>query len=98
MRAFHMTWSAFLLTFFGWFGIAPLMPVIREEMHLTKQQIGNTVIASVAATIFVRLIVGVVCDRVGPRRTYAALLILGSFPVMAIGLAHDYMTFLLFRL
>ena len=73
-----MTWSAFLLTFFGWFAVAPLMPVIREEMHLTKEQIGNCVIASVAATIFVRLIVGAICDRYGPRRTYKWLLILGS--------------------
>ena len=29
MRAFHMTWLAFFLCFFGWFGLAPLMPVIR---------------------------------------------------------------------
>jgi NNP family nitrate/nitrite transporter-like MFS transporter len=98
MRAFHMTWVAFLLTFFGWFAVAPLMPIIREEMHLSKEQIGNTVIASVAATIFVRLIVGAICDRVGPRRTYAWLLIVGSLPVMGIGLANDYMSFLLFRL
>lgn len=98
MRAFHMTWSAFLLTFFGWFGVAPLMPLIREEMQLTKEQIGNTVVASVAATIVVRLLVGFICDRVGPRRTYAWLLVLGSLPVMGIGLAHDYTSFLLFRL
>ena len=43
MRAFHMSWFAFFLCFFGWFGIAPLMPVIREELHLTKEQIGNTI-------------------------------------------------------
>ena len=36
MRAFHMTWLAFFLCFFGWFGIAPLMPIIRGELHLTK--------------------------------------------------------------
>jgi NNP family nitrate/nitrite transporter-like MFS transporter len=98
MRAFHMTWSAFLLTFFGWFGVAPLMPLIREEMQLSKEQIGNTVIASVAATILVRLFIGWLCDRIGPRRAYAWLLILGSLPVMGIGLAHDYTSFLLFRL
>jgi NNP family nitrate/nitrite transporter-like MFS transporter len=98
MRAFHMTWSAFLLTFFGWFGVAPLMPIIREEMQLSKEQIGNTVVASVAATILVRLVVGFICDRVGPRRTYTWLLILGSLPVMGIGLADDYWSFLLFRL
>ncbi len=48
MRAFHMAWLAFFLCFFGWFGLAPLMPVIRNELHLTKEQIGNSAIAAVA--------------------------------------------------
>ena len=98
MRAFHMTWLAFFLCFFGWFGLAPLMPVIRGELHLTKQQVGNSMIASVTITILVRLLVGWLCDRVGPRRTYTWLLILGSLPVMGVGLAHDYTSFLMFRL
>jgi MFS transporter, NNP family, nitrate/nitrite transporter len=98
MRAFHMTWLAFFLCFFGWFGIAPLMPVIRDELHLTKAQIGNLTIASVAITVLVRLLIGWMCDRIGPRRAYAWLLILGSLPVMGVGLSHDYSTFLLFRL
>jgi NNP family nitrate/nitrite transporter-like MFS transporter len=98
MRAFHMTWMAFFLCFFGWFGAAPLMPVIRKELHLTKEQIGNIIIASVAITIFARLFFGWLCDKIGPRRSYAALLVLGSFPVMGIGLAQDYESFLLFRL
>ncbi len=98
MRAFHVTWLAFFLCFFGWFGLAPLMPIIRGELHLTKQQVGNSMIASVAITILVRLLVGWFCDRIGPRRTYTGLLILGSLPVMGVGLAHDYTSFLMFRL
>lgn len=98
MRAFHMTWLAFFLCFFGWFGIAPLMPIIRDEFHLTKAQIGNLTIASVSITVLVRLLIGWLCDRIGPRRAYTWLLILGSIPVMTVGFAHDYSTFLLFRL
>ncbi|HEX7478988.1 MAG TPA: MFS transporter [Polyangiales bacterium] len=98
MRAFHMTWSAFFLCFFGWFGIAPLMAVVRDELGLTKAQVGNTVIASVAITVLARLLIGWLCDRVGPRLCYSVLLVLGSLPVMGIGLAHDYTSFLLFRL
>src|SRR5215471_10872130 len=98
MRAFHMTWLAFFLCFFGWFGVAPLMPVIRSELHLTKDQIGNSIIASVAITILARLVIGPLCDRIGPRRAYTWLLILGSLPVMGIGLSHNYTTFLIFRL
>ena len=98
MRAFHLSWIAFFLSFVAWFGIAPLMAVVRDDLKLTKAQIGNTVIASVAITIFARLLSGWLCDRVGPRRTYSALLILGALPVMGIGLSHSYHSFLLFRL
>ena len=58
MRAFHMSWFAFFLCFFAWFGIAPLMAVVREELDLTKEQIGNTIIASVSITIVARLFIG----------------------------------------
>ncbi len=98
MRSFHLTWFAFFLCFFGWFGIAPLMPVVREDLGLTKEQIGNTIIASVAITVVVRVLVGYLCDRFGPRRTYTALLALGAIPVMSIGLADSYESFLLARL
>src|SRR5436305_15305246 len=93
MRAFHMSWLAFFLCFFAWFGLAPLMPIVRGELHLTKEQVGNSVIASVAITVIARLVVGWLCDRVGPRRTYTGLLVLGAVPVAAIGLSHDYLSF-----
>lgn len=98
MRAFHLSWIAFFSCFVAWFGIAPLMAVVRDDLKLTKAQIGNTVIASVAITVLARLLTGWLCDRFGPRRSYTALLILGAFPVMGIGLAHSYQSFLLFRL
>ncbi len=98
MRAFHLSWFAFFLSFMAWFGIAPLMAVVRDDLKLTKGQIGNTVIASVAITIFARFLTGWLCDRFGPRRTYTALLLFGAFPVAGIGLSHTYYSFLLFRL
>ncbi|MEZ0541223.1 NarK family nitrate/nitrite MFS transporter [Fibrella arboris] len=98
MRTFHITWLTFFVCFFGWFGLAPLMPAIRADLNLTKPQVGNTIIAAVSATIFARLIIGKLCDTWGPRKTYTALLVIGSLPVMLVGLAHDYTTFLLFRL
>jgi NNP family nitrate/nitrite transporter-like MFS transporter len=98
MRTFHTTWLMFFVCFFGWFGLAPLMPTIRAELHLTKAQVGNTIIASVAATIIARLLIGKLCDTWGPRKTAVRLLLIGSLPVFFIGLAHDYTSFLLFRL
>jgi len=46
----------------------------------------------------VRLLIGPLCDRFGARLTYTWLLILGSLPVMGIGLAQSYESFVLFRL
>lgn len=98
MRTFHITWFTFFVCFFGWFGLAPLMPTIRQDLGLTKGQVGNTIIAAVSATIVARLLIGKLCDSWGPRKTYTLLLIIGAFPVMLVGFAHSYTTFLLFRL
>ena len=98
MRTFHTTWFAFFLAFFGWFGVAPLMAIVREDLMLTKAQVGNTIIASVAITVLVRVLIGPLCDQIGSRKAYTWLLILGSIPVMGIGFAQDYKSFLLFRL
>jgi NNP family nitrate/nitrite transporter-like MFS transporter len=98
MQTFHITWLTFFACFFGWFGLAPLMPTIRADLGLTKAEVGNTIIAAVSATIFARLLIGKLCDTWGPRKTYTALLLIGSLPVMLVGLAHSYTSFLLFRL
>ena len=98
MKTFHITWITFFFCFFGWFGIAPLMKIVKDDLGLTKAQIGNVMIASVSATIFARLIIGRLCDTLGPRLTYTGLLILGSIPVIGIGLSNSYESFLLFRL
>lgn len=98
MRAFHMTWMAFFVCFFAWFACAPLMPMLRGEFGLTPDQVANINIAAVAVTILVRLIIGPLCDRYGPRKTYTGLLVLGAIPVLGVAMAQTYEAFLFFRL
>ena len=98
MRAFHMSWLAFFVCFFAWFAVAPLMPVIKGDFGLTKDQIANINIAAVGITILVRLVVGPLCDKYGPRAVYTGLLALGALPVIGISFAQSYATFLIFRL
>ena len=97
MKTFHTTWLMFFVCFFGWFGLAPLMPTIREDLHLSKAQVGNLVIVSVSSTIIARLLIGKLCDIWGPRKTAIRLLLVGSIPVFLVGFAKDYTSFLLFR-
>ena len=98
MKTFHITWLTFFFCFFAWFGIAPLMPLVSEQLQLTKEQKGNVAIAAVSATIIARLIIGRLTDKYGPRKVYTWLLVLCAFPVMFIGIADSYYTFLFFRL
>jgi NNP family nitrate/nitrite transporter-like MFS transporter len=98
MRAFHLTWMAFFICFFAWFACAPLMPVIKGEFGLTIAQIANINIAAVAITILVRLVIGPMCDRFGPRKTYSGLLFFGALPVLGVAMAQSYESFLFFRL
>ena len=98
MRAFHLTWMAFFVCFFAWFACAPLMPIIKGEFGLTMAQVANINIAAVAITILIRLIVGPMCDRFGPRKTYTALLALGAIPVLGVAASQSYESFLFFRL
>jgi NNP family nitrate/nitrite transporter-like MFS transporter len=98
MRAFHLTWMAFFVCFFAWFACAPLMPLIKREYGLSNDQVANLNIAAVAVTILVRLIVGPMCDRFGPRKVYSALLLAGAVPVFGAALSTGYDSFLWCRL
>ena len=98
MRAFHMTWLAFFVCFYAWFAAAPLMPIISKEFALTKQQVADINIAAVLVTILVRIVIGPLCDRIGPRKTYIWLLLLGAVPVFGLAFAQGYGSLLFFRL
>lgn len=98
MRAFHLTWMAFFVCFFAWFACAPLMPLIKGQLGLSMDQIANINIAAVAVTILVRLLVGPLCDRYGPRKTYTGLLLIGALPVFGVAMVQSYESFLFFRL
>ncbi|GBC03702.1 hypothetical protein RclHR1_05270011 [Rhizophagus clarus] len=89
MRAFHFSWLSFHIAFTGWFAIAPLLPYIMEDLKLTSEQTEDGNIVNVAAAVFFRFLVGPLCDRFGPRRVMALLLILGSIPVGLSALVHS---------
>jgi NNP family nitrate/nitrite transporter-like MFS transporter len=99
MRTFHLTWLAFFICFFGWFSHAPLIPAtIGPDLDLSKSQKITAFIASVGVTIFARLLIGWFCDKVGPRKSYVALLVFGAVAVAGSSFAYNWETYLFSRL
>lgn len=69
--------------------MAPLMSTIKKEIGLTKDQVYTSNILAVSATICARLLVGPLCDRFGPRKPMAFLLIVCALPLGCAALIQD---------
>ena len=74
IRILHTTWIAFFISFMVWFNHAPLMLLIQETLDLTKSEIKTILILNVALTIPARIVIGILVDKFGPKRTYSTLL------------------------
>lgn len=98
MTAFHFSWMSFFVSFVAVFAAAPMVPVLREDLALTKASVGTAGVAAVTGTVFCRVIMGSVCDTLGPRYGHAFLMLGTSPAVFGMALATDAVGFIVCRL
>ena len=80
-RTFHLSWIGFFVAFLSWFAFPPLIHgVVEKDLQLNQTQIANSNIIALLATLLVRLIVGPLCDRYGPRLVMVGCLLAGAIP------------------
>lgn len=92
-----MTWMAFFISFVVWFNHAPLMLAIAKTLHLSQSEIKTILILNVALTIPARIVIGILVDKFGPKRTYSTLLGLGSIPCFMFATADSFQQLALAR-
>ncbi|KAL2631771.1 hypothetical protein R1flu_016457 [Riccia fluitans] len=97
MLAFHLSWFSFMVCFFSTFAAPPLMPVIRENLNLDKIDIGNAGVASVAGAVVSRVLMGTICDLLGPRFGASSLMLITAPAVFCMSLVTDPTGFVLVR-
>ncbi len=97
IKILHMTWLAFFISFVVWFNHAPLMLAIAKTLNLSQPEIKTILILNVALTIPARIIIGILVDKFGPKRTYSTLLALGSIPCFMFATADNFQQLALAR-
>lgn len=79
-----------MVAFWAWYTFPPLMTVtIKEDLGLTAAQVANSNIVSLCATLFLRVLVGPLCDQFGSRIVFASLLLIGAIPIGLAPLVKD---------
>ncbi len=99
IRALHLTWIAFFITFYVWFNMAPLASSMLKSVDwLTKDDLRLFAICNVALTIPARIIVGMALDRFGPRRVFSVLMVVMAIPALVFAFGNTMSQLLVSRL
>ena len=89
MRALHCAWVSFFLAFMIWFAPAPLLKEIRDTLGLTNQEVWTSSITNDCTAIFMRVVMGPVCDNYGAKWPMAIVLVAASIPTAMVGLVNS---------
>jgi NNP family nitrate/nitrite transporter-like MFS transporter len=97
IRILHHSWIAFFITFLIWFASAPLMPTLKIYFHMTGPEVKALLMLNVALTIPARVLIGVLVDKVGPRKSYTGVLFVGGLLCLAFAAAQTYQQLAILR-
>lgn len=68
MRAFHLCWFGFFTSFVSTFAPAAMIPVVREDLGLSKGDLGNAGVNASVVSRVPEILLKVCCHVLVPRR------------------------------
>jgi NNP family nitrate/nitrite transporter-like MFS transporter len=71
------------------YAFPPLLKTIKADLHLSQNEVANSNIVALTATLIIRAISGPLCDRFGPRLVFAGCLLAGAVPTALAGTIHN---------
>ncbi len=98
VRALFLSTTAFAVTFAVWGMIAALAPTFTQLYGLSGKEKSLLIAIPVLLGSIGRLFAGMLADKYGGRRIFAALLIFSAFPAIAIGFSQSYSQLLILGL
>jgi NNP family nitrate/nitrite transporter-like MFS transporter len=97
-KMLNLSWVAFFLTFVVWYNLGAFSTTIARVLGLSKEQSQVLLLCNLALTIPARIAIGMLVDRFGPRKIYAALLLFAAFPCVAIAFSNHFWQLVICRL
>jgi MFS transporter, NNP family, nitrate/nitrite transporter len=97
-RILHLTWFAFFLTFVCWFNFVPFATTVAKQLSLTDVQVKILATCNLALTIPARIIIGMLLDKFGPRKTFSCLLVFALIPCLCTAFSQNFNQLVISRL
>jgi NNP family nitrate/nitrite transporter-like MFS transporter len=89
-RNLTLATAAFLLCFSAWGMLAPLAPKLEDKLGLSNTQTAVMIALPVVLGSVLRIPMGVLTDRFGGRKVFAAMLVYCALPPLLVGFADSY--------
>ena len=90
-------WLLYLINYFDRTAVLTLLPLIREDLHLTHQQVGFAASIFFFAYAIAQVLAGWLADKIGPKKVMGIAIFVFTFVTFVTGLAQNFIQFVLIR-